>query len=1145
MPQIINIPNVGDVEFPDSMSESEITAAADKLYTDALGPQVQAQPAEPMPTYEGGIPVDIFQEVNAPQLEGILPSPEPTPLQQFGQQMMAPITTGERLLKSAARGAAGAAIAVGELSPAFPGGEQPVKEVIKKAIPPLEPLFDHKSEGWVENVAEIAGGFLAPEGALLAAKPSTAKALTKGALATSQAREIETAALRRAAKAAAGDFDPLDIWTPKLPTVENQTLGPVLKQELEATITEQAAFEKQLAESEARISKQTGRLVEREMAAKERAAQRIDRLSQESAIATANKEGLVAKAQDRLAVFDNTIEDPTVFNNRVSSLEAQRLEAQGRIQALDQEITMLDQVKDADRVSQLQGQIFNEREKIAELTGNLNEVAVSRGMSQDQRLLARQRLQAETEKRIQQANLAERKAQGQLSKEASKVATDLQAERVRLLKQLQQKRALRQDLNETADKLRENLIKQEQLKQTMKRTAIAIDQNLDWSRTFGSTNVPEQIHARALEQVRLVDDMVKAGFVKPELADGLRNSVYTEVLANNGVKLQSQKLHKFNLLNETFRWGRVQQRTGVPTGESVQKTIWALNEGKNLQNQYKSAASEPIRALRKSGISVDDQVELLQYFQRMDDGSVQFVPDAFNYTVDGVTKVSIPAYRGPALTAEQQAAFKQLRDIFDQLAYEADVPLLPRYVPIRELPQYLGVSTKTSAEAIQNASLAQARTSGQLVKGVHETNMINLMDRYIREVSRKKFIAPALEESAETLSKLNLSGLAPESEMFKKWLFDAFNLNSEKEASQVLGTYKLNQIKPDIDAFIKQLPDKEAASKQIWDALSRAMFVKMVGINPTTWTKQFLQFPTMGSIELGERWVASGMRDASAKALTRAGAERISDAKKILRSSLIENSALLESEFGKAPTNAIAKGIDFLNAPARKLSRRTMEAGEEFNRLQSVLAAQNKFAHYWERGGEGGIQRLLNESSLTTTQKQMVSQAYLSGGIKNASDIYSLIITQRINFAYGLADSPQLLRSEFGRLFPFLTYSRNILTRGAEAIAEGKPQDLAKLIYKPLMLLAAFAGTTKAVTGKGRTLPSGSEPAEAVLDIYKYGVTAAPQIMLKNAYKIVSPVPFSVWDEKKFKKELDRKLEVFPEVGKSSPLYNTILKGFK
>jgi len=1129
-----------EITAPDTATEAEVLEYAKAQFAQpASTPQPPPQPEQiALPET---LSTDIYGEVLTPpeQLnKAAFIQPTPTPLQQFGQEMMAPIQRGERILKSAAKGAISFPTAIAEVAPKFPGeAESEFTKGLKK-IPGVEPLIEHKSEGWVENIAEFAGGFLAPEGALISGKVPTARALTGETLAKSQADEVFKMTVKREAKRAMGEFEPLDIWTPKLPTVENQTLGPVLKKELEDRVSKQALYEKNLKDAEDNISKQTGKLIEREMAAKERAATKIDRLSQESAKATANREDAILKAKNKLSTFDNTIEDPTVFNNKVSELEAQRVSSLQRIQELDQEIMALDQTADITKISRLEGQILAERNKITDIYSQINDINVSRGMSRDQRLIARQQLQAQTDEAIRSANLAEKQAQGRLSKEAVKINKDLQAERIRLLRQLQQKRAMRQDLNPIADKLRTNLLEQEQIKQAIKNTAIGVDQNIDWARTFGSTNTPEQVHLRALEQAKLVDDLVKSGFVKSEFADSLRQSVYSEVLKVNGIKMKTEKLSRFNFLTETFRWSKVQRRSGIPTGESVQKTIWALNQGKNLQNEYKALLQKPIALLKKSGIDLDEQTRILQYFEKLEDGRVIFNPSEST----DATKLLVPAYQGPQLTAEQIQAFSQLRDIFDSLAYEAGVPRLKRYVPIRELPEYMGIA-KGSAEAKLHPSVEYARTSGQLVQGVHETNIVTLSERYLREVANKKFIGPALEDAVETLNQLHLSRLVDESKAYSEWIYDVFNLNAVKNASEVLGTYKLNQIKPEVDAFIKALPETEGALKQIYDALTRAMYVKMVGINPSTWVKQFLQFPTMGSIELGERWTASGTRDALNLSLS--GKERIANARKILRASLIQNGPLLESEFSKAPTNAIAKGIDFLNAPARKVARRTMEKGEEFNRLQSVLGAQNKFSYYWERGGEGGIQRLLEESALTTTQKQMVSRAYLSGGVENARDVYSLLITQRINFAYGLADTPALLRSEFGRLFPFLTYGRNILTRGAEAISEGRYGKLAELVYKPLMMLAAFAGTTKAITGKGRTLPPGSEPFEAVTDIANYGVAAAPQIIGKNIYKILSPVPFTVWDEAKFKKELERKLEVFPEIGKSSPLYNTLLKEFK
>jgi hypothetical protein len=43
MPTLVDIPNVGEIEFPDGMTDADITAAIHKIST----PQAQSQESEP------------------------------------------------------------------------------------------------------------------------------------------------------------------------------------------------------------------------------------------------------------------------------------------------------------------------------------------------------------------------------------------------------------------------------------------------------------------------------------------------------------------------------------------------------------------------------------------------------------------------------------------------------------------------------------------------------------------------------------------------------------------------------------------------------------------------------------------------------------------------------------------------------------------------------------------------------------------------------------------------------------------------------------------------------------------------------------------------------------------------------------------
>ena len=292
-----------------------------------------------------------------------------------------------------------------------------------------------------------------------------------------------------------------------------------------------------------------------------------------------------------------------------------------------------------------------------------------------------------------------------------------------------------------------------------------------------------------------------------------------------------------------------------------------------------------------------------------------------------------------------------------------------------------------------------------------------------------------------------MAGLKSEADNFGEYLIKAFNLKDKRDAADILGAYKYDTIKDEVANFVKRFDDPEGAAKQIAQSLTEAMYVKFLGTNLRSIVKQYLQFPTMGMIELGPRWVASVGKDIFNKA-------RKLDAERIIKASLVKDSAFFEKEALNAPKNKIAKLIDMANAPYKFTSKFGMEAGERVNRLSSVIAAQNKFDYYWSKGGVSGIDNLLKESALTTAQRSLVSKAYMTGGVQNAKDAYALIITQRMNFAYGVADAPKIFR-DYGKLFPFLTYTRNILSRGAEALDEKKYflTLFSKLALKRLVLI--------------------------------------------------------------------------------------------
>lgn len=707
----------------------------------------------------------------------------------------------------------------------------------------------------------------------------------------------------------------------------------------------------------------------------------------------------------------------------------------------------------------------------------------------------------------------------------------LQRQRERLLKVVDTAKRLEKPTEELATKLEQNLVKQEQIRTTLENVQIPVADRVNIERRFGVVNTPADIHDTALKTASFVDKMVENGIVNKNNADTIRQAVYNEVLNANGIYPETKAISKYNILGELYRWDNVQKRTGVGTGETAQRLVNLKTQASNYRIDQRRILGDLYKNAVNSGVDPKSMLQDLQYFRTQADGSIAFDPTALS--IPG--KVSIPETT-KQFTLQQQEAMKSIRGYLDSVATDLNVPKLPGYIPIRELPGLEQVPTKTSAEAIRNPSLAMARKSGQFNPAVHESDFVNVMQRYVGEASRQKFLGPALENGIDTLNQLRLSGLSNEADSFKKYLTDTLNIDSEKTAAQMFGAYKVNQIKPAIDEFVKMVPEAETAGRQIYDATVRAMYNNLVGSNPGTWVKQLLQAPTFGTIELGPKWWASGASDL-AKGTLGVGKERIKDAKKVLKASLVQDIANLEDQFANAPTNKIAKAIDFINKPAAFVARKTMGAGEEGNRLQTILAAQNKFDYYWNRGGNQGINSLLSQSALTTAQKEMIGRAYASGGIKNARDLYSLLITQRVNFTYSVADKPELLRSTIGKLFPFTTYARNIMARAAEAYTEGQKVQLLKQVAYPVAMLAAFDAFT------GRSLPGGFLPVESVMDLASRGISPAPMIISQSPVTTLTPIPKGLLkvttdegvqlDMEKAIENLYKKANVFPPTEES------------
>jgi hypothetical protein len=167
MPQIIDIPNVGQVEFPDSMSEADVSAAAKKLYDQSAPIQAPAQVT--LPTAEQMVPAQPTFEM-------------PTSLTQ---QAISPERAATSLVAGALATPRLALTAYEFAQPPQPlkeefarlGIEEPTfAQALERTSPDVKAIVDFQPETPIEYAAEALGGIALEAPKILTAVGKTAKA---------------------------------------------------------------------------------------------------------------------------------------------------------------------------------------------------------------------------------------------------------------------------------------------------------------------------------------------------------------------------------------------------------------------------------------------------------------------------------------------------------------------------------------------------------------------------------------------------------------------------------------------------------------------------------------------------------------------------------------------------------------------------------------------------------------------------------------------------------------------------------------------------------------------------------------------------------------------------------------------------------
>ena len=1078
MPQIIDIPNVGQVEFPDSMSEADVSAAAKKLYDESA--PIQAPTEVPVQQ------VDVRAAEAARQVQ--MPS--------AAEQMQALRQQSQRFNQAFIAGQASLPLGVLQAQEEYQNqipvvrdlkrmGIEPtsLRQDLAAALPtPLAETVGFQPQGLAETGVMVGGGLLALEEPVLnVAKKAVDSTQDFARQGIKQLEDLEqTANFKQVSKL------PIDINGRPVEAVIDDRI-----KSLEKLVSKQKQAEDKLVLKAAQIE--------------DRIHSKIkgidDELSQASQVDLSNMDSI---------------------NAQMSRLDAKRLDLQDRIARINAEVfdplsvpatgkgasdeTRADvarlafQKSKESQVNKLQKQL----EDVIDLQSNYRTIEM--GASDDLRKLNMQSLRNKLNRQKSQLEMQQRVELNKVSDDWDSLSATWLKKRKQLAKQIDSK-----DIENTADQFAE-------ADEALKRLRDFKDKL-----SFTYQTVPQKITARTWSPT-LANDLAReqankvAALAKLKIIPEAQVAPLTDLVFNETLKLQNAipkarwvvPPQVSNMwLNATNSMNSIQRKTGVRAGETAIKATQALPRMQNYTARQLENVQPAIENLKRIGYTNQEITRVLQYFETAPDKSIRFTPAALD-----VPGTRIPAWNpeAPVPSQEAQQNFMMLRRWLNDLAEENGIAFRQRYVPIMSEIAEEGGTVKTGVRGISAPAFEQVRKVGELVPGVTETDIEKIALRYTKNIARSKFARPVLKDAYDQVTMLRLMGQNTAAKSMEDYVVDVFNLKNIDDFQQAFVANTFEDALPYINRALKNSELNELqqyqAINQFLDALQESAAVNLAGINPRVWMLQALQPEATLSPLVGFR-----RTEQARLALKRVSQVEDARLNRLLSASVADDLEVLDGFSGTKIQASIPKLISTLNRPAKAIAKKVMGSMEQKNRKIGIKAADILFDEAWNVGETAGLERVafkhLNES-----QRNFVRTAFQQGGRDAAKDAFAVIVTNQANMIYNIADKPKILRGDLLRRLMFTTFSRGVMNQMATALEEGRLGSLASQVMRPLLLSAVLAGSTKALLGEAYVIP-GLNPTDSVTGLASTEVRPAPllpftttgALPLIGIYKQVERIP--------------------------------------
>jgi hypothetical protein len=583
----------------------------------------------------------------------------------------------------------------------------------------------------------------------------------------------------------------------------------------------------------------------------------------------------------------------------------------------------------------------------------------------------------------------------------------------------------------------------------------------------------DQTIQRAQSEARIA---VSQGKIRPEDQHVVASRIALEELNAKGFKIYESGTPLLDdFLTTTTKFNKIDKVAKTQLSEVGHNLIVGEAVKANMRDKMLSSFAKPMTAIRKMGFSNDDITELMRYVVTdRRTGQIRFDPTA---RVSGAAPRV--AWQGPMPSAQLQQELFKIRQTFDDVflknpEFAERAGFVEGYIPLiqRRTPAAIG-KPGTTVRNIQDPRFLKARGPGFFNPAEHVTDFGELAKAYSNMASQHVAFSKTLPKLYREVIKLQLLGRAKEAEEVLKVAQRSMGIRDSKKFSEIFAGEIFDANRQLIQQLSAESGLGEKLGQEVLNVIRNQTFNNLVFANPRTILKQFLQPRLVGSAEIGGRWVGRG----SSLWRSKAGRKLADEMMPLMR--IMDANAL--RELGPDAVSGRLKNLDQAMSTVSAPGKFTFNRFDIRNRGISFLGSH---AQFQDAVRKGTVNQALD--GMLSGEQAMVLQTLEREGAEAAARLYGIIRSRRINFAYGIADRPNLFaEGKLARLIPFTTWSGNMFNRLMGDVAERNVKAAAKRVAIPMVQLALFRAAT------GYDIP-GAHPLAAIPGIF--GLQALPAV---------------------------------------------------